>query len=158
MLSAAKHLVSEQELLRSTQEDTAPTEQKIVPGRSPLGGDRALPVRGSLSGLLWRWGPWLLVAAVFATRLPFMTEWLYGFDSANYALAVRDYYNVAHHRPHPPGYPLYVAIARVIDLAVRDANRSLILEGVLLSALAVASAIGLARALYGRAAGLLAGL
>jgi hypothetical protein len=115
-------------------------------------------VKGNLALHLWRWGPWLLVAGVFATRLPFMTEWLYAFDSANYAFAVRDYYNVAHHRPHPPGYPLYVAIARVIDLAVHNANRSLILEGILFSALGVACTTALAGALYGRTAGLLAGL
>ncbi len=101
---------------------------------------------------------WLLVAAVFLTRLPFMTQTLYAFDSANYALAVRDSYNVAFHRPQPPGYPLYVALAKGIDLVVRDPNRSLVLEGILLSALAVASTALLAQAMFGRAAGLLAGV
>src|SRR5690349_3852671 len=56
-----------------------------------------------------------LVVAVVASRLPFMTRTLYAFDSANYALAVRDFYNVAFHQPHPPGYPLYVGFARAID-------------------------------------------
>jgi hypothetical protein len=158
MLSAAKRLLFEQETPRLAQADTLPAEQLEIPRQSPSGGHRALSERSSHSELLWRLGPWLLVAAVFFTRLPFMTEWLYAFDSANYALAVRDYYNVAHHRPHPPGYPLYVALARVIDLAVHNANRSLVLEGILLSALAVVGVTGLARALYGRAAGLLAGL
>ena len=46
-----------------------------------------------------------LVVATVITRLPFMTQTLYGFDSANYALGVRDFYNVAFHQPHPPGYP-----------------------------------------------------
>lgn len=115
------------------------------------------PALGGLGALIWRWGPVSLVATVILTRLPLATRTLYAFDSANYALAVRDYYNVAHHQPHPPGYPLYVALAWLINLLVRDANRSLIVEGVLLSAVAVACTIGVARALYGRAAGLLAG-
>jgi hypothetical protein len=93
-----------------------------------------------------------------ASRLPFMTQTLYAFDSANYALAVRDFYNVAFHQPHPPGYPLYVFFARGIDLAAHDANRSLILEGIAWSAVAVACTIGLARAMFGPVAALLAGL
>src|ERR671933_264633 len=99
-----------------------------------------------------------LVAATVISRLPFMTRTLYAFDSANYALAVRDFYNVAFHQPHPPGYPLYVLFARAIDLAVHDANRSLVLEGIAWSAVGVACTIALARSLFGRPAGLLAGL
>jgi hypothetical protein len=96
--------------------------------------------------------------ATVLTRLPFMTQMLYAFDSANYALAVRDFYNVAFHQPHPPGYPLYVLFAGAIDLGVHDANRSLVLEGIAWSTVAVACTIGLGRALFGRVAGLLAGL
>jgi Dolichyl-phosphate-mannose-protein mannosyltransferase len=99
-----------------------------------------------------------LVIATVLSRLPFMTQTLYAFDSANYALAVRDFYNVAFHQPHPPGYPLYVLFARAIDVVLHDANRSLVLEGIAWSAVAVACTIGLARALFGRTAGLLAGL
>jgi hypothetical protein len=103
-------------------------------------------------------GTALLVAATVVTRLPFMTRTLYAFDSANYALAVRDFYNVAFHQPHPPGYPLYVFFARVIDFAVHDANRALVLEGVLWSAVAVGCATVLGKNLFGRTTGLLAGL
>ncbi len=99
-----------------------------------------------------------LVVGTVASRLPFMTRALYAFDSANYALAVRDFYNVAFHQPHPPGYPLYVFFARVIDLVIADANRSLILEGISWSALAVLCTTLLARQWFGRTAGLLAGL
>jgi len=99
-----------------------------------------------------------LVAATVLTRLPFMTQTLYAFDSANYALAISTFYNVTFHQPHPPGYPLYVFFARLIDVVVHDANRALVLESILWSALATACTIGLGRALFGRAAGLLAGL
>jgi hypothetical protein len=99
-----------------------------------------------------------LVIATVLTRLLFMTQTLYAFDSANYALAISSFYNVAFHQPHPPGYPLYVLFAKVIDLVVRDANRSLIVEGIAWSALAVGCTILLARAMFGKIAALLAGL
>lgn len=136
----------------------------MPPPRAPLptaagGAPGRRRDRSSTAALLLdRWAPWLLVLAVFATRLPFQTQTLYAFDSGNYALAVRDFYNVAFHQPQPPGYPLYVAIAWVINLLVRDANRALVLESVLLSAVAVWSTVGIARALFGRSVGLLAGL
>src|SRR5438132_8957735 len=96
-----------------------------------------------------------LVIAAVATRLPFMTQTLYAFDSANYALAVRDFYNVAFHQPHPPGYPLYVFLARAIDLVAHDANKALIIEGILWSTLAVGCTTILARQMFGRLSGLL---
>ncbi|MBV9578413.1 MAG: glycosyltransferase family 39 protein [Chloroflexi bacterium] len=99
-----------------------------------------------------------LVVVAVVSRLPFMTRMLYAFDSANYALAIRDFYNVAFHQPHPPGYPLYVFFAKAIDLAVHDANRSLILEGIVWSAIAVACTTLLGRRLFGPTVGLLAGL
>jgi hypothetical protein len=103
-------------------------------------------------------GTTVLVVATVLTRVPFMTHTLYAFDSANYALAVRDFYNVAFHQPHPPGYPLYVFFARAINLLVNDANRALILEGVIWSGVAVGCTIVLARAMFGRTVGLLSGL
>jgi len=111
-----------------------------------------------VSARWFAWGVVTLVLAVFATRLPFMTQTLYAFDSANYALAVRDFYNVAFHQPHPPGYPLYVLVAKGIYFVVRDANRALVLEGILWSALAVGFTTLLARNMFGRGVGLLAGL
>src|SRR5436305_583410 len=100
----------------------------------------------------------VLVGATVLTRLPFVTQTLYAFDSANYALAVRDFYNVAFHQPHPPGYPLYVFFARVLNVVVQDPNRALVLEGIVWSAIAVACTTLLARALFGRSVGLLSGL
>src|SRR5579859_4904235 len=110
----------------------------------------------------WRVTPFgaaatVLVVLTVATRLPFMTQTLYAFDSANYALAVRDFYNVAFHQPHPPGYPLYVFFAKLINLGANDANRALVLEGVLWSAVAVGCTTLLARAMFGRTVGLLSG-
>jgi hypothetical protein len=99
-----------------------------------------------------------LVIATILTRIPFMTRTLYAFDSANYALAVRDFYNVAFHQPHPPGYPLYVFFARILNFAVNDANRALIVEGILWSAIAVGCTTLLGKAMFGRTIGLVGGL
>jgi Dolichyl-phosphate-mannose-protein mannosyltransferase len=99
-----------------------------------------------------------LVLLTVATRLPFMTHTLYAFDSANYALAIRDFYNVAFHQPHPPGYPLYVFFGKLIDVATHDANQALIIEGIAWSAIAVACTCVLSKRLYGQTTGLLSGL
>jgi hypothetical protein len=99
-----------------------------------------------------------LAAVTLATRLPFASEMLFSFDSANYAFAVRDYYNVAHHQPHPPGYPLYVAVAKLFDLLVREPNRSLVLVSITAATLAVVFTYWLGREWLGRAGGAAAGL
>ena len=72
-------------------------------------------------------------------------------DSINFALGVRDF-DVARHQPHPPGYPVFVALAkgstRVLDLAgvPHPAPRGL----ALLSACAAAALIPLLVALFRR--------
>ena len=100
----------------------------------------------------------ILALATVATRLPFASAMLYSYDSANYAFAIRDYYHVGHHHPHPPGYPLYVASAWLIDRVLGDPNRSLVAVGILLSAVAVAATHRLAVAQHGGAVGLMAAL
>jgi hypothetical protein len=48
----------------------------------------------------------------FALHLPFLAPTLEDIDSINFALGVRDF-DIAHHRPHPPGYPLFVALGKL---------------------------------------------
>lgn len=53
------------------------------------------------------------LALIFAlAHVPFLANSLEDIDSVNFALGVRDF-NVAEHRPHPPGYPLYIAIGKL---------------------------------------------
>jgi hypothetical protein len=105
---------------------------------------------------------WSLAAALglltLATRLPFMPRTLYSYDAANYAFALRDYYNVAHHQPHPPGYPLYVAAAKLFDVIVRDPNTSLVLLSTLAAAGAVSLTCVLGARMFGSRVGVFAGL
>jgi hypothetical protein len=58
------------------------------------------------------------LALVFAlAHMPFLATSLEDIDSVNFALGVRDF-NVAEHRPHPPGYPVYIAIGKTATAIV----------------------------------------
>ena len=50
---------------------------------------------------------------VFSTRFAFVPSTLEDLDSTNFARALGDF-DPGQHRPHPPGYPLYVAIAKAL--------------------------------------------
>ena len=69
--------------------------------------------------------PRLTLAAVIALALLFFLAHLYWLpptledvDSVNFAMGVREF-DVARHQPHPPGYPVYIAIAKVSTSAMR---------------------------------------
>jgi hypothetical protein len=82
-----------------------------------------------------------------ALRVPFASRTLFAWDSANFAMAL-DQYNVAFHQPHPPGYPLYVALAKIVSLVVGDANASFVYISIAASGLAVAALFLLASRMY----------
>lgn len=53
------------------------------------------------------------LALVFAlAHAPFLASSLEDIDSVNFALGVRDF-DVATHRPHPPGYPVYIFLGKI---------------------------------------------
>jgi len=89
----------------------------------------------------------LLAAATVASRLPFTSRMLYAWDSANFALAL-ERYNVAFHQPHPPGYPLYVGVAWLVNQWTGDPNASYVAVSVAASAGAVAVLFLLATRMY----------
>ena len=55
-------------------------------------------------------------AAVLATRLPFLASSLDDIDAVNFALAIGDF-DPALHQPHPPGYAVYVLLAKLFAAA-----------------------------------------
>ena len=60
-------------------------------------------------------------AALFvALHAPSLPRTLEDLDSVNFALGVESF-DLAAHRPHPPGYPVYIAAAKVSDAAVAAA-------------------------------------
>src|SRR4051812_43858307 len=103
----------------------------------------ASPARASTQG------PGLVVTlsiVVLALHLPFLPRSLEDLDSINFALGVR-HFDVARHQPHPPGYPLYIAAAKTLHVAVRPEARLLSLLSVLCGALAVVALVSLFRRL-----------
>lgn len=115
-----------------------------------------------MSRAIARTGPWPVAIAALGLlgltvglRLPFASRMLFAWDSANFALAL-DQYNVAFHQPHPPGYPLYVGIAKLINFWVLDANASYVAISIAASAGAVVALFLLGSRMYGAWVGFLA--
>jgi hypothetical protein len=63
-------------------------------------------------------GVWVLGAGFLVAHLPWVAPSLEDIDSINFALGLREF-NPAAHQPHPPGYPVYIAVGRVMFAAVR---------------------------------------
>ena len=58
---------------------------------------------------------WALAVFVALTRWPALSQTLWDWDEALFALALRDYDVTAHH-PHPPGFPLFIELAKLIPM------------------------------------------
>lgn len=80
------------------------------------------------------WLPLVLAAIFLAAHLPFLASTLEDIDSINFALGVRDF-DPGRHRPHPPGYPVYIALAKVARLVLSEPH-ALAFWGALFAALA----------------------
>jgi hypothetical protein len=62
------------------------------------------------------------LAVVFlAAHLPFLPPALEDLDSINFALGVR-HFDVATHQPHPPGYPVFIALGKASTAVIRAAG------------------------------------
>ena len=96
-----------------------------------------------------------LLTLVF--RLPFVSQTLNHWDSVNHALALTSF-NVAAHRPQPPGYILYIGVARLVNFIFTDAQTALVVVSMLASALAVAFLFLLGTRVASREIGLIAAL
>jgi predicted membrane-bound dolichyl-phosphate-mannose-protein mannosyltransferase len=79
---------------------------------------------------------------------------LYNWDSVQFALALGEY-DVVKHQPHPPGYILYVALARLANEVIGDPAAAYVTR-ITFSGLATFVVYLLARAIYDRPAALAA--
>ncbi len=82
-----------------------------------------------------------------------LDEW----DSYNFAFALSDY-DIVRHRPHPPGYPLYVFLGRVILYLVNDSLTALTVISAFSGALTVVPIYLITRRMYDRESAILVSL
>ena len=61
---------------------------------------------------------------VAVTRFLSRTRSPWDWDEALFQLGVREY-DVAHHQPHPPGYPVFIALAKFVRLFAHSDFHSL---------------------------------
>ena len=103
--------------------------------------------------------PWRLIVFVFvlvlATRLATAPEHLLHFDNVNFALSLEDF-NPPRHQPQPPGYPLYVALLRVLHVGIADAWHVQLAAGILITTAAAIILWILTNEMFGDDAALLA--
>ncbi|HEX8619353.1 MAG TPA: hypothetical protein VF911_17355 [Thermoanaerobaculia bacterium] len=66
---------------------------------------------------------WSLGLFAAVMRWPALSLTLWDWDEALFALALRDYDVTAHH-PHPPGFPLFIAAAKLVPLDAFHALQS----------------------------------
>ncbi len=96
------------------------------------------------AGPLW-WCAGLLAAGFLLAHLPFLASTLEDLDSVNFALGLRDF-DPARHRPHPPGYPIYMGLGKAANLVVSEPV-ALSIWGVLFGAVSAFSLLQLFRCL-----------
>jgi len=99
----------------------------------------------------------LIAAALAAVWIPLAPSRLFDFDAANFALALDDF-NPARHQPQPPGYPLYVALTRLVHFFEPDVATTFVITGVIGAAVSVLLLTILGARIYGLRAGILAGI
>lgn len=94
----------------------------------------------------------VVLAFVFlALHLPYLPASLEDLDSINFALGIRQF-DVAHHQPHPPGYPVFMLIAKTVHAVVPAEADALALVSVAGGALGVLALVALFRRLDGSGA------
>src|SRR3989344_5430097 len=74
----------------------------------------------------------VLLLIAFFSRIPLTEAIQSHWDGPQYSIGVVRY-SLEQDTPSPPGYPLYIFMARLINVFVGDPHRALILESVLFS-------------------------
>ena len=114
--------------------DTAPAHAAEASHGTPSG---PVPAPASLWTTDASWTLWILAfLAILATRLPASYTKLYSFDSINLAYALTEF-NPTLNQPQPPGYPLFVLIARSLQPLFGEPDITFLAMQLLVSGLAV---------------------
>ena len=81
---------------------------------------------------------WTSAAAIvfFVAHVVFLPATLEDIDSLNFALGLHDF-DPARHQPHPPGYPVFIALAKIVRAVWPSDAAALAFLGALGGALAL---------------------
>lgn len=60
------------------------------------------------------WEAVVIAGSTLALRIPYLSNWLEDWDSVQFALALHNF-SIVDHLPHPPGYPAYIFINRILN-------------------------------------------
>jgi len=71
-----------------------------------------------------RWIVFGLTVAVAATRIMALSRSLWDWDESLFCMALH-HFDVGAHHPHPPGFPLYIALGKLMRLCIPDDFRAL---------------------------------
>ena len=99
----------------------------------------------------------ILLAALVGVRWPDRSAWLFSWDADTFAIALESY-DVHELHPHAPGYPVYVALGRIVNLVLPVANDALVALSLLFTMAAAIGLYALGRDVAGRAVGLAAAI
>jgi hypothetical protein len=83
--------------------------------------------------LLWTWA---LVLVFFLAHVLFLPSTLEDIDSLNFALGLHDF-DPTKHQPHPPGYPVFMALGKIARAVIPSDPKALALLGAIFGALAI---------------------
>jgi hypothetical protein len=116
-----------------------------------VAGPQDPPLTHARSGAArpWLWAV-ILALLFFALHLPYLPASLEDLDSINFALGVRQF-DVAHHQPHPPGYPVFILVAKAVRAVVPSETTALALVSAGSGALGVLAIAWLLRRIDGPA-------
>ncbi|HYR29483.1 MAG TPA: hypothetical protein VEU30_13515, partial [Thermoanaerobaculia bacterium] len=59
---------------------------------------------------------WIVALLVAATRVFALSKTIWDWDEAQFASGVRDVEVGPYHHPHPPGFPVYIGLAKLVRL------------------------------------------
>lgn len=99
----------------------------------------------------------LLSILIVITRIPFVSKYLYEWDSVNYALGFENF-NILNHQPHPPGYIFYVWLGKLLNTIFNDPNNTMIFISILFSILTLVLIYFLAKEMFSRQIAIIASL
>src|SRR3954454_10651900 len=87
-----------------------------------------------------------IVGLLLLSRIPVMSSYL-SIDNVNLALSLEKF-DPRIHQPQPPGYPFFVLSGRVVNLFVRNAERTFVVISLLVNALCLPLAYALGKRMF----------